>query len=213
MTPVAAFDALLPVSCPVCGTTGAAPCEGCWRELRAAPPGPVPPGLDGCRSLLAYEGVGRELVARLKYRNARSSVAWLAAGMAALVAPFAGAPKRVTWAPTTTIRRRERGYDQAEVLARAVARELGLPCRCSLQRLPGPPQTGRSRAERRGEGPTFAPRPGRRLSDTSVLLVDDLLTTGATLSAAARALRAADAGPIVAVTAGRTPFRGDEPSR
>jgi competence protein ComFC len=201
---------LLPTACPVCGAAGPAPCAGCWRSFRPAPPGPVPAGLDRCRSLLSYDGPARELLARLKYRNARSALAWLVAGMAALVAD-AGVDV-VTWAPTTAARRRQRGYDQAELLARGVARSLGLPCRRLLRRLPGPPQTGRSRAER-WHGPAFASRaPPGATRLRGVLLVDDLLTTGATLSSAASTLRTEHgAMTVIAVTAGRTPRRSQLP--
>jgi predicted amidophosphoribosyltransferase len=197
---------LLPASCPVCGAVGASPCASCWRALRPAVPGPVPPGLDRCRSLLAYEGAGRELLARLKYRNARSSLAWLAAGMAGLVARWP--IDVVTRAPTSSPRRRARGYDQAELLARALAAERSLPSVPLLRRVPGPPQTGRDReARRRGPAFTGRPPPRRLSSDAAVLLVDDLLTTGATLSADATVLRANGAGRVLGVTAGRTPRR------
>ncbi|HEX7166820.1 MAG TPA: phosphoribosyltransferase family protein [Acidimicrobiales bacterium] len=208
--------ALLPTTCPACGRAGAAPCPECWRELRPAPPLPPPAGLDACRSLLLYEGVARELIARLKYRNARSVVAWLVAGMVALVEPHvvaaraAATPFVVTWAPTTPDRRRARGFDQAEVLGRGVARGLGVPVRGVLVRRRGPPQTGRPAAERvhgvefdaRGRGPR-GQLPGRPV----VLVVDDVVTTGATLAAAGRALRTAGASSVVAVTAGRTPLK------
>lgn len=210
MGSLALVRSLLPVVCPVCGSpAGVAPCRSCWAALRPAPAGPVPVGLDRCRSLLSYEGVGRELLARLKYRNARGSVGWLAAGMASLVAQVAA--DVVTWAPTTAARRRARGFDQAELLARAVARELAVPCVPLLRRLPGPPQTGRSRHER-WLGPAFVgrspPWPRRCCGFERVLLVDDLLTTGATLSAAASALRTGGAQTVIGVTAGRTPRRG-----
>lgn len=203
------LGSVLPTACPVCGAVGAAPCAACWTELRAAPAGPIPAGLDRCGSLLAYEGAGRELVARLKYRNARGSVEWLAAGMAALASAVdGGGIDLVTWAPTTAARRRQRGYDHAEVLARAVGRRLSRPVRPMLTRLAGPPQTGRGRAERWHDGPAFVPRKrGWGWGAGSVLVVDDLLTTGATLTAAAAALRSGGARSVVAVTAGRTPFR------
>ena len=162
----------------------------------------APPGLDGCAALLAYEGVGREVVARLKYRNARAAVPWLADGMAALAAGpvAAGGVDVVTWVPTTGARRRARGFDQGQVLARAVARRLGLPCRPLLRRLPGPPQTGANRADRL-TGPRLARRWGASVAGRRVLLVDDVVTTGGTLVVAARLLRTAGADYVAAVTA------------
>lgn len=166
-----------------------------------------PPGLVWCRSLLEFDGGGRELVARLKYRNARSSLRWLADGMADLVGDIggrSGEPAVVTWAPTTAGRRRDRGFDQAELLARAVARRLHLPCRRLLVRRPGPHQTGRSLAERR-HGIAFAPAGRARLAGASVLVVDDVVTSGSTLTAAARAIASLGAGTIYGLTAARTP--------
>ena len=197
----------MPTACPVCGATGPAPCAGCAAELRRAPSLPPPPGVDGCAALLAYDGAGRELVARLKYRNARSTVPFLARGMAALVAevePLAGPVDLVTWAPTTPARLRARGFDQAQVLARAVAGRLGVPSRRLLRRGAGPAQTGRD-AVARYEGPAFAVRRGLR--GERILLVDDVVTTGATVGAAARALRRAGAGGVWVVAAARTPPR------
>ena len=152
------LTALLPVRCPVCGAPGCAPCDALHRP-HAAGGGrrPVPAALDLCRSLLAYEGEARELVARLKYRNDRAALAWLAGGMAALVEPPAGVV--VTWAPTGARRRRRRGFDQAELLAAAVARRWRVPCRRLLDRAPGPAQTGLTLAARR-RGPSFVPAPG-----------------------------------------------------
>lgn len=187
----------------MCERAGPAPCRPCWVELRPAPALPPPAGLEGCHSLLAYDGAGRELLARLKYRNGRSVVPWLAAGMAALVAG-AHDLDTVTWAPTSRARRRHRGFDQAELLARAAAARLGRPCRPLLIRSGGGPQTGRSREERR-RGPGFAAR--QEAAGARVLLVDDVVTSGATLAAAAEALRAAGAVAVTAVTAGRTPLK------
>jgi predicted amidophosphoribosyltransferase len=177
--------------------------------VRPAPALPPPVGVDACRAVLAYEGVGREVVARLKYRNARSSLSWLAAAMARLAAAAllaahpGGSRPWVTWLPTTVHRRRDRGFDQAELLARAVARRLGLPCRALLARAPGPPQTGRSQHQRR-HGPAFVLR---RAPPATVLLVDDVVTTGSSVGAAARALRGAGAQRVLVLAAARTPPR------
>ena len=193
---------LLPRSCPLCGRVGSAPCEACASELERAPALLAPDGVDAYAVVLAYDGPGRELVARLKYRNARSTIRWLAAHMAALV--DSSHVYVVTWVPTTAARRRRRGFDQAELLARAVARRLRRPCRALLTRGDGPPQTGRSLHDRR-IGPSLAGR--SRAGPARVLLVDDVITTGTTVSVAARALRAAGCAHVSVVAAARTPLK------
>ena len=158
-----------------------------------------PPGVDTLDALVRYEGAARELVLALKYRNTRPAISRLARALADTVAHHGASV--VTFAPTTPVRRRERGYDQAELLARVVARRLRVPCLALLERRPGPPQTGRARAERLS-GPTFA---ARRPPSGSILVIDDVCTTGATLGAAARALRGVGGGCVHAATVAVTP--------
>jgi predicted amidophosphoribosyltransferase len=198
------LDALLPLVCPGCGRRGDPLCARCAERLAPARSAPPPPGVDAWWAAFAYEGVAREVVARVKYRGARAAVPWLARAMVAtLPAPFLAvlAVDAVTWAPTTRDRRRSRGFDAGELLARAVARHLRVRCLGLLDRRPGPPQTGRSGADRR-QGPTYVLR---RPAPSSVLVVDDVATTGATLAAAARVLRAGGAQYVTALTAARTP--------
>jgi predicted amidophosphoribosyltransferase len=159
------------------------------------------PGVDECLALVTYEGPGRRLVTDLKYRNDRRSLGAVAGAMAGLLNP--PLPVVVTWIPTTAARRHRRGYDQAALLARALARRWGRPCRPLLARRPGPAQTGRSRTDRnqgipllvRSRGPVSFP----------VVLVDDVITTGASVRSAAAVLRAAGAPWIGAVAIARTP--------
>jgi predicted amidophosphoribosyltransferase len=134
--------------------------------------------------LLAYDGAGRELIARLKHGNHRAALRGLATAAATLVHP--AEIDVVTWAPTTPERRRSRGFDQSELVARVVGRRLGRPVRRLLRRPSGVAQTGRSAAER-WAGPVFTPC--GRVTGGRVLLVDDVVTTGATVASAARALR------------------------
>ena len=198
-------EVLLEVTCAVCGNPGRSPCGPCADRLKPAPLLPPPAGVDACLALLAYEGTGRELVARLKYRNHRAVVAGLAAAMASLV-PEPALLQVVTWAPTTPQRRRQRGFDQGELLSRAVSRRLALPCRRLLVRLPGTPQTGRPLAERH-TGPRLTARRTPLIADRAVLVVDDVVTSGSTAAAAAHALRGAGARSVMVLAAARTPGR------
>ncbi len=176
----------------------------CAAGLHPAPSVAPPAGLDRWWAAFAYEGVAREVVARVKYRGARAAVPWLADAMVAVIDPDLMVDV-VTWAPTSRGRRRGRGFDQAELLARSLVRRLpdrvDVRCLGLLDRRPGPPQTGLTGADRR-RGPGYAARRG---APPSVLVVDDVATSGATLAAAAVALRAAGARHVVAVTAARTP--------
>ena len=171
---------------------------------------------------LAHDGVARELVAALKFRGALPVAALMAAHVAANLPEDLRAPTTGPPAPTATgprfvppaafalvpvppqaARARRRGFDPAGVLAAAIAPRLGLPVsRCLHRRDRAGRQVGSSRRQRRREGRLAvelrAPPPLR------ALLIDDVHTTGATLDACARALRAGGCRKVVAVTYTRT---------
>ncbi|MEQ1788348.1 MAG: hypothetical protein ABL966_14945, partial [Acidimicrobiales bacterium] len=88
--------------------------------MRPPPLLPVPPGLVTCRAVTAYDAAAREVLVGLKNRDERARVTRWADALAALAPAVDGIV--VTWAPTSDRRRRRRGFDQAELLARAVAR-------------------------------------------------------------------------------------------
>lgn len=191
---------LLPERCGACSSPGPSPCPSCTAALAAPPPLGAPAPLAGLAALLAYEGRARPLVAGLKVRHNRAAQRWLAAGLALLLPVEVDL---VTWAPTSPARARARGADHARLLAEAVGRAAGVRCHATLVRLPGPPQTGRSRAQRLTDGPAFSAR--YDLTGLEVAVVDDVTTTGATLAAAGRALVAAGARSALGLAAAATP--------
>jgi ComF family protein len=193
---------LLPGRCPGCGVRAEPVCERCAASMPAAPPARALPGVSWAVAAFAYEGVARELVARVKYRNERVAVRWLGSRLAQRCTATPVAFDAITWVPASPQRRAARGVDHGELLARAVARELGQVAACMLRRGPGPPQTGLATAERRA-GPALHATAG--ISGRVVLVVDDVVTTGGTLCAAARALRQHGARDVLAATVARTP--------
>jgi predicted amidophosphoribosyltransferase len=186
----------------VCRGPGPALCHGCLRRT-VPPPSTRLRQLDDVHALFAYEGHGARIVQALKYRDGRRLVAPLADQLVrrwAEVAPAAPGLV-VTWVPTSARRRRHRGFDQSELLARAVARRLGATTGPLLRRRPGPAQTGLDRAAREAAaGYRAIARTG-----APVLLLDDVCTTGSTLRAASAALAGAGAPPIGHLVVARTP--------
>jgi predicted amidophosphoribosyltransferase len=143
--------------------------------------------------------VARNLVAALKFRHLLP-VADLMADRIQWLAPAHMLSGAVVPVPPAPSRLRRRGFDPAGELAAALAERLDTPLESCLVRRGGRRQVGRRRAERLGQPPRI------RASGTaprSVLLVDDVLTTGATMTACAQALRSAGAARVVAVTFAR----------
>lgn len=198
----AALGAL--VACPVCGARPAGS-RGCCAACRVRA---LTPGLAGDRLWLGpYEGALGRAVRALKYRGATRLAGWLGSELAARASAASWAPTVVCEVPLHAGRRRQRGYNQAALLAEHVARGLGVPHRPVLSRpFATAPQARLGREERRANvSGAFV---GRPVAGHRVLLVDDVLTTGATLDACTAALRAAGAARVYAAVVARARVAG-----
>jgi len=176
-------------------------CDRCESQLDVMRPGFAPiAGLELAWSAAPYEGVARDLVVALKF-GPRPTLARRVAAAIVERAPGELREGAIVPVPAAPWRHRWRGFDPAEAIAAELGAGAGLPvCRC-LRRSQGRRQVGRPRAERLASPPRVRltePPPER------AVLVDDVVTTGATLGACARALRSDGCDRIVAVAFARS---------
>ncbi len=180
---------------------------GCTDGLmREEVPSPVVLGDISIAAAFEYAGVVRALILRLK-RHRSVSVADLLARLALSRLGLEDWNGVVTWAPTTASHLHVRGHDQARVLASAVGRRVGTRPRHLLRRVGDASQTGASRRDRL-QGPTFVGRPtfmSARQFTLPILVIDDVVTTGATLRGACQSLSKVSAADVRCVAIAATP--------
>jgi competence protein ComFC len=159
------------------------------------------------RSYAAYEGKLIRAVVMLKFERIEPLAAWFATRLAAVAEREGLAADVVVSVPLHRQTQRERGYyNQADLIVRPLARRLGLPYRSDLlmRTKPRPDKHILSLSERwesvRG---AFATRPGTQIDNLRVLLVDDVMTTGATLDVCAKVLQQAGAKSVIGLTVAR----------
>ena len=174
-------------------------CHGCRRGLY---------DFDFARSYGAYSPAMARAIVLLKYQQVTPLAGWFAARLLPLAREHASefVADVVVPVPLHPARQRERGYNQAELIARALAKRLGLPCRPYLlmRTKPRPEKLRLTLRERwRSVRNAFVIRDGSAVDKLRVLLLDDVLTTGATLDACSRALREAGATYVAAMTVAR----------
>ncbi len=188
---------IVPPSCCTCGAaTGASLCPTCRTEIEGGDGRALRiPSLDGAWAARPYDGAARNLVAAVKFRRLLPAIDHQA-DVVAGEAPPGLLRGTLVPVPADPWRRAWRGFDPAELLAVALAERSGLRLSRCLRRRHGARQVGRSRGQRLASPPHVeACGP----VSAEVVLVDDVVTTGATLSACARALRAAGANEVRAV--------------
>jgi len=157
--------------------------------------------LDGLAVGAYYDGPVKELILRLKFHRLRSGEE-AAAGLAVAAVPASWSVDVVTAVPVSAGRYRERGYNQSELVARRVAKRLGLPYSSLLGRHTSTHQLGVDRRTRFEQVErAFFPLHGAQ--GRRVLLVDDVVTTGATMAACAEVLRAAGAVAVYGAAVAR----------
>jgi ComF family protein len=148
------------------------------------------------------------LVHALKYRGLRQAGHLLAAGMAQVCADMQGEWDVLAPVPLHRRRQRQRGYNQAEVLARETGVVCGLPVACLLLRSRATMEQARLTREARSQNLQGAFAVRGQVRGLRILLVDDVCTTGATGEAAAIALREAGAQAVSLLTATIAVYRG-----
>ncbi len=221
----AALDLVFPGRCVSCGREGSLVCETCLddatrldqravcrrcaRPMRSAAMcarcAEDPPPLASLVAVFAFDGAVRAAVHALKYDGVRGLIPLLGAEMMAAYGARRARPDAVVPVPLHRRRLRERGYNQAALLARPIAEALGAPVVPGLlERIIDTPRqvvaTNEAERARQVAGAFLA---GESARGRSVLLVDDVCTTASTLNSAARALRDAGAARVSALVLAR----------
>lgn len=209
------LDIFAPFECLRCKMEGSLLCKQCADTLTKVPPrcyrcGRWESGHHTCRRCRAKspleavypaasydDTAAKELVHALKFGRAKGA----AKSVASILAAVDNIPEDayITYIPTANVRVRERGYDQAALITRELARITGRPHLPLLARIDDRRQTGKTRSMRLQQmDGAFRILLPEVIKNQHILLVDDVLTTGATCEAAARALRKAGARHVSA---------------
>jgi len=225
----AGLDMLFPPRCVSCKEFGAYICPAC-RPLITLAQEPrchicwapdnrgrcescrhSPPAFKAARAAFVYEGPVRDAVLALKFDGLAAIARTMAVPMAEVLVAWNPPVNAIIPVPLAPSRRRSRGYNQSRLLAGEIGRLTGLPVVSGalLRRRATPPQSRQFdwEARRHNVAGAFAPRAGRlaghRQPAGGLLLVDDVITTGATLDACAAVLISAGCGPVFALTFAR----------
>ena len=203
---------LYPAKCTFCHKLtrdGERICQTCRAELPRTPHGAQVqkfPFISACVSPLYYEKDVRESLLRYKFHHLTAYAEIYAVFMAETIDENHVSCDIITWVPLSRKRLRKRGYDQARLLAEQLSRIYRVECCCLLRKKRNnPAQSGTGSAEKRRANVTgvYTAVEQEKIKGKTILLVDDIVTTGSTLSECARMLLEAGAKEVRAVTVAR----------
>ena len=212
------LDLLFPAKCPFCGRVLDTPgiCTACRKALPWIPEdavlGQAAPDIP-CAAPLWYEGLAREGLHRFKFQGMISAAEALGELVAQCAAEqFSGEFDTVTWVPVSPRRLRQRGYDQARLLAESACRLWDTaPEPLVRKAVHNPAQSTLDGAARqRNVAGVYQAEQPDRIAGRRILLVDDIVTTGSTLASCARVLLDAGAAGVACVAVARTRLRTKE---
>lgn len=209
------FDVVTPYDCLVCGHEGKLICPWCWPDAFDSVPSrcfickKASSDSTSCKNCItssvtlehvwvatAYTGYSKQLVKGMKFAQHRQAAHLIAAQLHQTL-PYLDGDYIVTYVPTASSRRRERGFDHAKLIAAEFARVRRLAYAPLLIRCNQTRQVGHSRSERLAQvAGAYRPARSRHISKRKILLIDDVITTGATIQEASRVLRAAGAKSV-----------------
>ncbi len=207
------LELLYPTRCAFCHKLARTPeekvCRDCIRKLPYVPMAQKKKlaGITDCVSPFYYRGDVRASLHRYKFGGVTGYAEIYADFLVKCIDENEITCDSITWAPLSRRRLRRRGYDQARLLAEALAVRLGVPCEPMLVKARHTPPQSRtnSAAERRKNvAGVYRANPSAHISGKRILLIDDIVTTGSTLCACAAVLKEAGAAEIAAATVART---------
>lgn len=201
------LDLVYPPKCLLCGqimdSSDESLCRNCTHkdlpEYTALPP--EIPHFDVCVPVFYYQDEIRDAILRYKFQGLQNYDRQFVKWMAVLVRDkLAGKYDLISWVPCSFLRKWKRGYDQSELLAKKLAKELDVSAVRTLRKVRHNPKQSRAKsvAQRRANVlEAYRPWKPEQFRGKRILLIDDVLTTGATLSECGKTLRLAGAGKLV----------------
>lgn len=194
---------IFPARCTLCGkitTGGRRVCNSCMKHN---PPQAhfrlleEPEFSLFCVSAYEYEGQARQAILQYKFRGKKERAAGFAQALTLALPPRWQTADVVCWVPVSRQRRKERGYDQSELVARKVAKAIGRPCRKLLQKVVDNQPQHELNADQRWENVrNVYLADNKKCQGKTILLIDDIVTTGATMLECASCLLRAGAKEV-----------------